>query len=525
MNKIKYVIVSMVVALVCNSCDSLDLSPEDWYGSGNFWNNEAQVEGYMRGLHSNLRGKYDMFYRLGETRGGIHRDGTSSLNTSIDMSSPEKSNAFTYTNTGISNWYGLYANIMQVNHFVQKVEEECSFLAEADRSFYLGQAYGMRALYYTMLYKTYGGVPLIENVEVLDGKVSAENLYTERSTAATTLAFIKEDLKKSEDYFGSNLTHDPTMWSKYATLMLKADVHLWSAKVSTGDYTANTSDVQVAKDALSAVLGKFSLQQNFQDVFTKKGNNEIIFAIRFADNEATNFGSLFVYSQATFVGQMYGRDDNLIATDTLDLKATGLLRHEYKYGLFKSYDDTDQRRDATFMDYTGRNSEGEIIDYGLTMKKLMGSINNQNNRIYDSDIIVFRYAEVLLMMAEVENMLGNTAAVKQYMDEVRSRAYGSDFSGEVAFVPGSYGDNELAILHERDKEFVSEGKRWFDVLRMQDNNKKSLVYSAKANYKHLDSDFSAPVLTEDKAYMILWPIDISTLNNDPKLVNNPGYND
>jgi hypothetical protein len=523
MNKIKYLIAGRLAALICNSCDSLDLSPEDFYGSGNFWNNSAQVEGYMIGLHNNLRGSYNMFFQLGETRGGAHRTGVSSISTGLNNSSPQKTNEFTYSSTGISNWFGLYSNIMQVNHFIQNVEEGCDFLSASDRGFYLGQAYGLRALYYTYLYKTYGGVPLITTVNILEGQISAENLYTERSTASATLSFIKEDIRKSEDNFAANLTHDPAMWSKYATLMLKADVYLWSAKVSTADYNANASDIQTARESLSQVLGKFSLLQNFSNTFSQKGNDEIIFAIRFADKEATNYGHYFVYSQAPFVGQMYGRDGKLINTDTLNLKATGLLRHEYKFGLFKSFDDTDLRRDAIFMEYTGRNDQGEILDYGLSMKKYIGSINSENNRIYDSDVIVWRYAEVLLMMAEIENKLGNNAGVKQYMDEVRSRAYGSNFNESAAFTPGSYGENELAILRERDKEFVGEGKRWFDVVRMQDDSGKSLVFATAANYKHMDSDFDQPVLAESKAYMILWPIDVTTLNNDPKLENNPGY--
>ena len=60
-------------ALLYVSCDALDLSPEDYYGSGNFWTKEAQVEGYMNGLHNNLRSSYTMFYVLGEARGGTSR--------------------------------------------------------------------------------------------------------------------------------------------------------------------------------------------------------------------------------------------------------------------------------------------------------------------------------------------------------------------------------------------------------------------------------------------------------------------
>lgn len=43
-----------------SACDSLDLAPEDYYGSTNFWNKQSQVEMYMTGLHADLREKYQM---------------------------------------------------------------------------------------------------------------------------------------------------------------------------------------------------------------------------------------------------------------------------------------------------------------------------------------------------------------------------------------------------------------------------------------------------------------------------------
>lgn len=56
-------------------------------------------------------------------------------------------------NTGIDNWNGLYNPLMNVNHFIQKVETECPFLSEENRKGYLAPAYGLRALYYFMLYQ------------------------------------------------------------------------------------------------------------------------------------------------------------------------------------------------------------------------------------------------------------------------------------------------------------------------------------------------------------------------------------
>lgn len=113
---------------------------------------------------------------------------------------------------------------------------------------------------------------------------------------------------------------------------------------------------------------------------------------------------MFLYQDAVFIGQVYGRDDKKIETDTLNLKGTGgVFRHEYTEDFWKSYDEKDTRRDATFLEYyTKKNKEG----FGCVMQKAIGSINSNNNRIYDTDFIVYRYADALLMMAEVENGLG-----------------------------------------------------------------------------------------------------------------------
>ena len=121
------------------------------------------------------------------------------------------------------------------------------------------------------------------------------------------------------------------------------------------------------------------------------------------------------------------------------------------------------------------------------------------------------------MMAEVVNMEGGDVA--SYLNQVRKRAYGSNYDESVyGYTNGTFEKNELAILYERDKEFVWEGKRWYDIRRMWDANHKPLVFSSEVNY-----DTQEPVVKENDAYKLLWPIDIETLNKDPELVNNPGY--
>ncbi len=521
MKKIQFLIYIIVFAFAFQSCDSLDLAPEDYYGSNNFWNNEAQVKGFIYGVHNNLRAAHLNFFLLGEARGGLQKSGTSSTATSLDYSSPFKDQDFTAQKTGYGAWAGFYGRLIHINHAIQKIEAETPFLTEAARNYYLGQLYGLRAFNYFWLYRTYGGVPIVTEVKVLEGVTSAEPLYLERSTPKQTLDFIKSDIVKSEQLFGSNvtMTDAKSLWSKYATLMLKAEIYLWSAKVTTGDQSPASGDLAVAEAALKEVEGKFSLQANFRNTFAynNKGNSEIIFALRFLDNEATNFGNFMTYSDNVFIGVKFDKNLKLMG-DTLNLRGNGILRNEYVFELFESYDNLDTRKSATFLDFYSRSATNQPVSGGILLRKFLGLINSNGLRVYADDVPVYRYAEVLLMLAEIENKKGNDPST--YINQVRQRAYGANYSPAIhGYTNQGFAANELAILFERDKEFVWENKRWFDVIRMQDATGKPLVFSSAVNYGK-----GTPVLNPaTEAHKVLWPVDVNTLNNDPKLTQTPGY--
>lgn len=517
--------------LTLGSCDNLDLAPLDYPGAGDYWKDEAQVETFMLGLHSDLRKDFESPVKLGELRGGTFRDGTSSNGSSLSYSQIITSD-LRVSNTGIKNWNEYYGKILQVNMLISKVEKECPFLSDASRSKYLAQAYGIRAYYYFMLYRTYGGVPLEKEVKLTNGKIDLSKLYMVRSSAEETLAFVKEDIEKSVNHFGTagNLILDRAKWSLYASLFLKAEIYMWSAKVSTNDNqgkghkASGTEDLTTAKKALKQIINsdQFKLEEKFADVFAydNKLNKEIILCMPFDRNEITNeyFGAYFLYQPSVFVGSYFDENGNKLE-DPLDLCGSGILRYEYKESFVKSFDKTDSRRAATFFEYYSTADEA-TRKFGSAMIKLIGHAEG-GVRYYDSDIIMFRYADVLLRMAECENSLNKPCA--EYINQIRKRAYGVNYNSAVAYNEGSYAENELAILKERDKEFVAEGKRWFDVLRMQDENKKSLVFHAKANYAKVYGEDATPVLSENESYKQLWPIDVAVLNGDPELKQTPGY--
>jgi hypothetical protein len=80
-------------------------------------------------------------------------------------------------------------------------------------------------------------------------------------------------------------------------------------------------------------------------------------------------------------------------------------------------------------------------------------------------------------------------------------------------------------LSEKNKEFVQEGQRWWDLRRMQETKGgKHFVFCERAAMETNDG-LTYPVLKESEAYKVLWPLDKSMLDKDPSLKQNKGYAD
>lgn len=510
--------IAVSASMLFSSCDSLDLGPIDNYGNANYWQNLAQVQTYVNGIHLDLRSNnFTRKFIMGEARGGLQVTGTGSLGAST-YDDPIKGNTINIDNPGVTSWGSYYGNIFDCNLLIQKVEgSDIQTANQKDVDYLLAQTYGIRALYYFTLYRAYGGVPIITAVKVLDGQVSQSDLYTARSTAKEVMDFIKADLDKSLNYFassGKSWTNNVT-WSKAATQILAADVYLWSAKVSLDNQTPASGDLAKAEGYLNEVKNntQFGLVSDFASIFAanNESNKEIIFSINYADGEATSSVSNFLYADANIVS-FYDKAGTKLG-DPLNLKGTAIQRYEYTLNFWKAFNAKDKRRAATFMEYYDKAG----VVKGTVMKKFVGSINSQGARVYDSNEPIYRYADVLLMLAEVENMKGGDPA--QYINQIRQRAYGTDYAaGTDAYANSDFKTNEYAILAERDFEFVFEGKRWYDVCRMKDAVAgKALAFDANSAYT------GTSVLKSTEAFKLLWPIDKSTLNADPKLVQTAGY--
>jgi hypothetical protein len=524
MKSIKYIIPAVIASLSITAC-SLDEAPLDFYGSESYWKTEAHFDNYMIGLHSTLRNvSYRHMFELGEARGGSIKTGTSTTGEALDYG-VLANQAIHPGQTGFTDWAGYYGAITNVNLFIQRAEES-EVMPEAKKNKLLAQAYGIRASHYFDLYRTYGSCPLQLVSKVINGVVTPEELYEGRANASVVMAQIKDDLKKSLDHFGNNVAFErqKSAWSKAATEALAADVYMWTAKVTTLDDAANPADMDVAKTHLLSLTQNYGLEllPVFSDVHAgeaaKKGHAESIMAVRYAEGEAINRIHQFVYRWSSIANSWADETGRIISTDTLKVFSDGLLRVEYKKQMFLNYDLEDTRRASTFLPIYNKDTK-EFA--GLILRKNLGIYNAAaNTRVFCGDELWYRLAWVYLALAEVENFQGGDPA--KYINIVRQRAYGEAWDeSKHAYVNGDFTANELAILKEKDKEFVSEGHRWYDVRRMTlTKGGKHLVFVPEGNVES-----TSPILDEaTQSHLVLYPIETNMLNKDPLLTQTPGYN-
>ena len=525
-------LVSAVFASSSCKKDILDLSPIDYYGSGNFWTTEAQVDGYIYTLNYYLRNLcFNHAIMFGELRGGLYASSAGSSDGSTHYNANVILQNFDADHTGVSTFGSYYGAITQTNLFITRVED-IDFLPEEKKNNYLGIAYGIRAFLYFDLYRIYGSVPLRLDVAVIDGEIDPLKLYMGRHSPDEVMKQIKADLASSLSHFGSTTAFDPyghgskITWSKAATEYLAGEVYLWNAKVSVdetrGSHAAEPGDITAAKTYFENVVNNYglSLQTSFKKVFdqSNKANSEVIFAIRYKEDEASNS----ISSQYTYLSDGRGALMNMWNKDgsswgnPLDLRTNGGGQwYEYSNDLYSSMDEEDTRRDATF--YPCYTQDKEL--YTTVVGKNVGYTNAAGVHVYNGDQIYYRLAGAYLALAEIANYQGDNAGVKKYIDLVRARAYGVNASKH-EYTPGTFAENELAILHEKDYEFVQEGQRWWDVCRMT-----KVKGGAVTDHLVFQSEVSptGALLSTSEAYKLLWPLDKTILGNDPELTQTKGY--
>ena len=173
---------------------------------------------------------------------------------------------------------------------------------------------------------------------------------------------------------------------------------------------------------------------------------------------------------------------------------------------FRRYDDGDSRKWATITAAYNLVS-GTYKIAGAFVSKYQGE-QNAGSRQYTNDFPIYRYADLLLMLAEAKIILGENPATE--INAVRQRAYGTNYNASTLGYPIQPvdADPKEAILQERYLEFIFEGKRWYDLRRMDASGAYVFKYTT---------------VPASQAYKLLWPIDRNTLTNNRALEQTTGY--
>lgn len=594
-NKLASVAAVSALALGFASCnDILDQKPIDFPAAGSFWRTQTEFTSNIYANSCMVRDQTpNILFWAGELRSGTFTtdliNASGALNVDIVNNNYDVAHAQFSTFGG---WYGFIANLNELIQQTNKAPE--GVLDEKAFNGILGIAYGWRAFAYFQMYRMYGGVPLRLEPEVQDGVTDPTQLYKPRATAEATLTQIKSDISESLKYFAlsdwtPNKAKKTYYWSKAATEMLAGEVYLWSGKVSTGDHQANPADVSVAKGYFESVVNNYGYQlvKNFFSVWTTPQNSELIYSICYSSEEDkvqfTSYQGQMLYAHA---GGEYATEGwtNLDATGmairkdgavsqfnkfTASATAKPALytswnewqpspnRYMYKNAMYYQYSDKDIRKQV-FMP-VWKLKEGEdtltyIANFDPTQYQMAGSFTlkfipsiipswSATSYVWNNDQAIYRLPLAYMYLAEIANYEGNNGDVEKYINLVRKRAYGDNWDEATdAYRAGTFRENEYAILLEKNKEFLMEGQRWWDLRRLtvvrggsdtdhfvfQPESCPGFGLDPVACPWYVEGDGTpiqtvTPVLPTDQAHKVLWPINQALLDSDPEIEQNPGY--
>jgi len=420
----------------------------------------------------------------------------------------------------ITEWkwnYG-YEAISRINTILQILDEGNVEISAENEGKLRGEARTLRAFVYSELIALYGDVPLI-----LAPITPEEAEDVTRTDKATVLEAIVEDL----DFAAENLETTPNRGEEGRPTLQTALAFKGKALLYNERYEEAAATFQQIIDLEGdAVI----LDPDYLSLFdgSNEASDEILFSIQYAEG-STGEGTFIAIHYAPnipgnsadgFQSVWYTQKllDAYYMTDGLPFDESPL------YDPANPFENRDPRLKMTFY-LPGDQYRGLVLDSinigrtgftestpeGFVPFSLRKWISDQDARFSASnssaDLVLLRYADVLLMYAEAKNEVsGPDASVYSAINKVRARAGMPD-------VPTGLSQEQMraAIRHERIVEFIGEGTRYYDLLRWRTAEEvipsipelESRIFDPTANYR--------------------WPIPQNAIDQSPGIEQNPGY--
>lgn len=350
---------------------------------------------------------------------------------------------------------------------------------------YIGEVKFIRAYAYFRLVRAFGDVPLRLHLPK-----DASQFNIPRTPKAQVWAAIEQDLTDAASVLPQSYpASDVGRITKGAAAALHAKAALYQKKWA--DVVTYTTQVMG--------LG-YTLFPNFEKLFRteNENNSESIFEIQCELIPGNSAASNSQYSQVQGVRGVTGG---------------GWGFNVPTQDLVNEFEANDPRKNGTIIFRGTTTVEGDAIPavgdnpmYNYKSYVPFGQYVSGFNEGCQQNIRVIRYADVLLMNAEANNELGQTAPALASLELVRARAR----AGNNAILPKVTTTDpaalRTAIYHERRVELAMEYDRYFDVIRQ---GRGAAVFGPKgwkANKNEVwpvpqnEIDLSAGILTQNPGY-------------------------
>ncbi|WP_314815183.1 RagB/SusD family nutrient uptake outer membrane protein [Hoylesella nanceiensis] len=479
--KTKIILVSTLFMLLSACNGDLDIINNSAVSSNSMWQEEGDATAAMYGLYNKFRSSFSEGYMYwGEYRTGLWGDGLTGQ-TSRDQVYQNQ----IPTNHTFADWTNLYTTINNAN-LILKHAQNIHFKTEESKNEVLANAYFVRAFCYYWIGRIWGDAPLL-----LDGFESdnQEGLFPTRNPVDDIFKQVGEDINKALTLIPQNINKD--IASKASISMLKADYDLWMYKVRKG----GDSYLRDAADKINYVLSNssYALESNYADIFNDNSGKEIIFEWSYIQDEFTSGSTNDYLVPSQYVSNEY--INNPVQTGSHQQWC--FYTQEYK--TFLTSIPTDQRIKESFETFYD-SSKNQTFQW---INKFKGHWVN-NTRVFDSDVIVYRYADAILMDAEIKLAENNITGAIEALNKIAKRAYGQDNYYATTISAAEVKD---AIITERKKEFCAEGKLWWDFIRLDVAFSENSYLRGRENEKNV----------------LLWPISQNSINKNPTLKQTIGY--
>ncbi len=436
-NTLKVGMVAVIMSLA--SCQDLTEEPIGFIGPENFYATVEQGEAALATAMNHLWNYWGGYsYGYGSF---THDDQLLGGNLVI---SPTFANGV---------WDMHYRALKNINGVIRGVVNGSVTNAEPEAvAGLLAQARFLRAYNYFTLVRLYGDLPLITEdtpnpvVTPIDSRTPIAQVY---------------DLIVSDLLYASDVANMPLTWSGQpgkpgagAAKALLAKVYLTMATAPLNQ----TANYVKARDVAAELIGEgiYALTPDVFDVFKKenKYGSEMIWSFNSTSDD-----------QAT--------DPQIWTPEIMDGWGDASIDLEW-WNKWAAASPNEPRQSAyLILEHDGTPYTAFDEQRPFIRKFVMPYITQDEYDSYlsEANFPILRYADVLLIFAEAENMAENGPTTEAYdaINQVRRRAFNEPLDAPSATADLAAGltkeQFDAAVIQERDYELCFEYDRWFDILR------------------------------------------------------------